>query len=54
LRSLAADAIFQSLALDHPPVTDMALDCGFTDPSNFNRTFRAEFGTARRTYRAGF
>lgn len=32
-------------------VIDIALDCGFGDVSNFNRTFRAEFGVTPRQYR---
>ena len=32
-------------------VTDIALDVGFDDLSNFIRTFRAEFGVSPRTYR---
>jgi AraC family transcriptional regulator len=32
-------------------VLDIALDCGFGDVSNFNRTFRAEFGVSPREYR---
>lgn len=32
-------------------VTDVALDCGFGDLSNFNRAFRTEFGTNPRGYR---
>ena len=32
-------------------VTDIALDVGFEDLSNFMRTFRAEFGTSPRRYR---
>jgi AraC family transcriptional regulator len=33
-------------------ISDIALRCGFGDISNFNRTFRAEFGVTPRTYRA--
>jgi AraC family transcriptional regulator len=33
-------------------ISDIALRCGFGDISNFNRTFRAEFGVAPRTYRS--
>ncbi len=33
-------------------VLDIALDSGFGDVSNFNRAFRAEFGTSPRAYRA--
>jgi AraC family transcriptional regulator len=31
-------------------VVDVALDCGFGDISNFNRTFRAEFGVSPGRY----
>jgi AraC family transcriptional regulator len=33
------------------PVTDVALDVGFQDLSNFVRSFRAEFGVSPRQYR---
>jgi AraC-like DNA-binding protein len=33
------------------PVTDIALDVGFDDLSNFMRSFRAEFGISPRRYR---
>ncbi len=33
-------------------ILDVALDSGFGDISNFNRSFRAEFGTSPRIYRA--
>lgn len=32
-------------------IIDIALGCGFGDVSNFNRTFRSEFGQTPRTYR---
>jgi AraC family transcriptional regulator len=32
-------------------ILDLALDSGFGDVSNFNRTFRAEFGLSPRAYR---
>jgi AraC family transcriptional regulator len=32
-------------------VIDIALDCGFGDVSNFNRSFRAEFGVSPLRYR---
>lgn len=32
-------------------IIDVALDCGFGDLSNFNRSFRTEFGVAPRMYR---
>lgn len=31
-------------------ILDVALDCGFGDVSNFNRSFRAEFGCSPRDY----
>ena len=39
------------LATDDARVIDIAFESGFTDLSNFNRTFRAEFGVSPRTYR---
>jgi AraC-like DNA-binding protein len=33
-------------------IVDVAFDCGFGDLSNFNRSFRAEFGVSPRRYRA--
>jgi AraC family transcriptional regulator len=39
------------LAVERGRVTDIALDCGFGDVSNFNRAFRAEFGVSPRGYR---
>lgn len=41
------------LASEQKKVLDIALDCGFGDVSNFNRSFRAEFGVSPRSYRAG-
>ncbi|HEX6642213.1 MAG TPA: helix-turn-helix domain-containing protein, partial [Thermoanaerobaculia bacterium] len=35
------------LATNDQRVIDVALDCGFGNLSNFNRTFRAEFGVTR-------
>ena len=32
-------------------ILDIALDCGFSDLSNFSRAFRAEFGVSPRVYR---
>jgi AraC-like DNA-binding protein len=32
-------------------VLDIAFDCGFRDVSNFNRSFRAEFGMSPRAFR---
>jgi AraC family transcriptional regulator len=34
-------------------VIDIGLACGFGDISNFNRSFRAEFGMSPRAYRRG-
>jgi AraC-like DNA-binding protein len=42
----------QALATTHVPVTDVALDVGFADLSNFTRSFHAEFGASPRRYRA--
>jgi AraC family transcriptional regulator len=39
------------LRLGMEKISDIALECGFGDISNFNRTFRAEFGVSPRTYR---
>jgi AraC-like DNA-binding protein len=39
------------LAAEPGKVLEIALDCGFGDVSNFNRTFRAEFGISPRIYR---
>jgi AraC family transcriptional regulator len=39
------------LATGRAKVIDVALDSGFGDVSNFNRTFRAEFGLSPRAYR---
>jgi AraC family transcriptional regulator len=40
------------LAREPTKVIDIALDCGFGDVSNFNHTYRAEFGVSPRAYRA--
>ncbi len=39
------------LAADPGKILDIAFDCGFGDVSNFNRAFRAEFGTSPRIHR---
>ena len=39
------------LAITRAPVTDIALEVGFEDLSNFTRTFHAEFGASPRQYR---
>jgi AraC family transcriptional regulator len=39
------------LASSREPITEIALDVGFEDLSNFIRSFRAEFGISPRRYR---
>jgi AraC-like DNA-binding protein len=46
LRRAAARLIEEPLR-----VLDVAFDCGFGDVSNFNRSFRAEFGVSPRAFR---
>jgi AraC family transcriptional regulator len=41
----------EKLAGTNTPVTDIALDVGFEDLSNFTRSFRAEFGASPRQFR---
>ena len=41
----------EKLAASKAPVTNIALDVGFDDLSNFTRSFRAEFGASPRQYR---
>ena len=50
LRARLRDAAGK-LAATKVPVTDIALDVGFEDLSNFTRTFHAEFGASPRQYR---
>jgi len=52
LRTRLRDAA-QKLATCRSPVTEIALDAGFADLSNFIRSFRAEYGVSPRRYRAG-
>ncbi len=41
--------------LDKPcSVTDVAMECGFSDLSYFSRVFRSRFGVSARTYRMTF
>jgi AraC-like DNA-binding protein len=42
----------ERLAASRDRVTDIALDVGFDDLSNFMRSFRAEFGVSPRRYRS--
>lgn len=42
----------QRLVASREPVTEIALQVGFEDLSNFIRSFRAEFGVSPRRYRA--
>ena len=44
-------AAAEKITASRAPVTDIALDVGFDDLSNFTRTFRAEFGASPRQYR---
>jgi AraC family transcriptional regulator len=39
------------LAAEREKVLDIALDCGFSDVSNFNRAFRGEFGVSPQGFR---
>jgi AraC family transcriptional regulator len=39
------------LVAESAKVIDVALDCGFSDISNFNRAFRTEFGVSPRIFR---
>jgi AraC family transcriptional regulator len=50
LRARLRDAAGR-LAATGTPVTNVALDVGFDDLSNFTRSFRAEFGASPREYR---
>jgi AraC family transcriptional regulator len=50
LRARLRDAA-ERLASTRTPVTNVALDVGFDDLSNFTRSFRAEFGASPREYR---
>lgn len=52
LRIRLRDAAEQLRATDLP-VTQIALNAGFDDLSNFIRAFRAEFGASPRSYRSG-
>jgi len=51
LRARLRDAA-ERLLTSRRPITEIALDAGFDDLSNFIRSFRAEFGAAPRRYRA--
>ncbi len=42
----------ERLLTGQEPITEIALDVGFDDLSNFIRSFRAEFGVSPRRYRA--
>jgi len=52
LRARLRDAA-RRLVTSRIPVTEIALDVGFDDLSNFIRSFRAEFGVSPSRYRAG-
>jgi len=51
LRARLRDAA-QRLVATRDPITEIALDVGFEDLSNFIRSFRTEFGVSPRRYRA--
>ena len=51
LRTRLRDAAVR-IALEPDRILDVALDAGFGDVSNFNRTFRSEFGVSPRQYRS--
>jgi AraC family transcriptional regulator len=51
LRARLRDAAYR-LATSRDPITDIALDVGFQDLSNFIRSFRTEFGVSPSRYRA--
>jgi AraC-like DNA-binding protein len=51
LRARLRDAA-RRLASTRAPVTQVALDSGFDDLSNFIRSFRVEFGVSPGRYRA--
>jgi AraC-like DNA-binding protein len=50
LRTRLRDAA-RRLVASSDPVTEIALDVGFEDLSNFIRSFRAEFGASPGRYR---
>lgn len=50
LRARLREAAMRLMA-EPARVLDIAFDCGFGDVSNFNRSFRAEFGVSPRVYR---
>jgi AraC family transcriptional regulator len=50
LRARLRDAAMHLVASSRP-ITEIALDVGFDDLSNFIRSFRAEFGVSPRQYR---
>jgi AraC-like DNA-binding protein len=50
LRARLRDAA-RRLTETRAPITEIALDVGFEDLSNFIRTFRAEFGMSPSRYR---
>jgi AraC family transcriptional regulator len=51
LRARLRDAA-RRLVTSRAPITEIALDAGFDDLSNFIRSFRAEFGVPPRRYRS--
>jgi AraC-like DNA-binding protein len=45
-------AAWRLLLMPHRSITDIALECGFSDSSYFSRRFQGLFGTSPRQYRA--
>ncbi len=37
--------------IEDKSITDIALDCGFSNPQNFSRSFRLKFGVSPRSFR---
>lgn len=52
LRLDAARGALVDLSLDHLRISDIALDCGFSDISHFNRMFRRRFGATPSAMRS--
>src|SRR6184192_2252186 len=50
LRARLREAALRLVA-ERAKIIDIALECGFGDVSNFNRSFRGEFGVSPRAYR---
>lgn len=53
LRLQKAGAMLADVRNDRLKISDIALSCGFSDVSHFNRRFRARFGASPTQYRGG-